>query len=79
MSQKSKDDHQIRIDLHRTNFGFEESDPEEKDRVEAAVFNVLRAFSNYDGKCGYVQGMHSIAAALSYNLHPSHFQDQYCR
>lgn len=78
IASKSKDDGQIRLDIVRTNVGEFDRDEEEKEKILGVIFNVLRAYSNYDPKTGYVQGMNHIVAALAYNLHPSKYKNIKC-
>ncbi|KAL6121806.1 hypothetical protein NUSPORA_01209 [Nucleospora cyclopteri] len=58
---KSKHDHQISVDVQRTGTDIYQKDGEFK-QEQIELYNILIAFSNYNVKIGYCQGMSDIGA-----------------
>ncbi|CAI2359524.1 unnamed protein product [Moneuplotes crassus] len=57
----------IENDLKRT---FPHEEYYQSSEAKETLFNVLKAYTLYDTKCGYVQGMNFIAASLIYHSSP---------
>eukprot|EP01016_Furgasonia_blochmanni_P041266 TRINITY_DN5335_c0_g2_i2.p1 TRINITY_DN5335_c0_g2~~TRINITY_DN5335_c0_g2_i2.p1 ORF type:complete len:478 (+),score=93.14 TRINITY_DN5335_c0_g2_i2:66-1436(+) len=64
----------IDLDTNRT-FATDEFFTNESYRAKESLFNVLRAYANYDKEIGYTQGMNFVVAAILRNLHPEMNKD----